>query len=87
MTQFTYANIKIHLDLKSLQEEVLDSCQTALLLNQYLKYYKLQATTSTKRYLNGMHQDILQIYTTCIDKSNGISITFKVNIERESDLR
>ena len=42
ITQFTYANIKIHLDLKPLQEEVLDACQAALLLNQYLKDYKLQ---------------------------------------------
>ena len=66
VTQFTYANIKIHLDLKPLQEEVLDTCQTALLLNQYLKDYKTQATTSTKRYLNGMQHDILQICINCI---------------------
>ena len=85
VTQFTYANIKIHLDLKPLQEEVLDTCQTALLLNQYLKDYKTQATTSTKRYLNGMQHDILQICINCIKKLNGISTTFGLKIEMESD--
>ena len=69
VTQFTYANIKIHLDLKPLQEEVLDTCQTALLLNQYLKDFKAKATTSTKRYLNGMQHDILQICINCIKKT------------------
>ena len=68
VTQFTYAYTKIHLDLKPLQEEVLYACQTALLLNQHLKDYKLQATTSTRRYLNGMQYDILQICTNCIKK-------------------
>ena len=85
VTQFTYANIKIHLDLKPLQEEVLDACQAALLLNQYLKDYKLQATTSTRRYLNGMQPDILQICINCIKKFNGISTTFGLKIEMESD--
>ncbi|HAO14034.1 MAG TPA: hypothetical protein DDE71_00485, partial [Tenacibaculum sp.] len=85
VTQFTYANIKIHLDLKPLQEEVLDTCQTALLLNQYLKDYKAQAATSTKRYLNGMQHDILQICINCIKKLNGISTTFGLKIEMESD--
>lgn len=33
VTQFNYANIKIHLDLKPLKEEILDACNTALLLN------------------------------------------------------
>ena len=60
VTQFTYANIKIHLDLKPLQEEVLDACQTALILNHYLKDYKARANTSVKRYFNGMQHDILQ---------------------------
>ena len=36
VTQFTYANFKIHFDLKPLQEEVLDACQIVLLLKQYL---------------------------------------------------
>ena len=40
VTQFTYANIKIHLDLKPLQEEVLDACQTALLSIHYIKNLK-----------------------------------------------
>merc|ERR1712208_18186 len=85
VTQFTYANIKIYLDLKPLQEEVLDTCQTALILNQYLKDYKTQATTSTKRYLNGMQHGILQICINCIKKLDGISTTFGLNIEMESD--
>ena len=85
VTQFTYANIKIHGDLKPLQEEVLDTCQAALLLNQYLKDYKQQATTSTRRYLNGMQHDILQICINCIKKLNGISTTFGLKIEMESD--
>ena len=41
--QFTYANFKIHLDLKPLQEEILDARQTALLQNHYLKDYKTRA--------------------------------------------
>ena len=85
VTQFTYANIKIRLDLKPLQEEVLDACQAALLLNQSLKDYKLQATTSTRRYLNGMQHDILQICINCIKKLNGISTTLELKIEMESD--
>ena len=43
VTQFTNANIKIHLDLKPLQEEVLEACHTALLLNHNLKNYKIQS--------------------------------------------
>merc|ERR1712148_37113 len=57
----------------------------ALLLNQYLKDYKAQGTTSTKRYLNGMQHDILQICINCIKKLNGISTTFGLKIEMESD--
>ena len=85
VTQFTYANIKIRLDLKPLQEEILDACQSALLLNQYLKDYKLKATTSTRRYLNGMQHDILQVCINCIKKFSGISNTFGLKIEMESD--
>ena len=54
VTQFTYANIKIHLDLKPLQEEVLDTCQTAPLLNHYLKDFKARANTFVKKYFNGI---------------------------------
>ena len=71
--------------MKPLQEEVLDTCQAALLLNQYLKDYKQQATTSTRRYLNGMQHDILQICINCIKKLNDISTTFGLKIEMEYD--
>ena len=69
VTQFTYANIKIHWNLEPLKEEFLDGCQTALLLNHYVSDYKAQANTSVKRYFNVMHNDILQI---CIEKLNHI---------------
>ena len=61
VTQFTYANIKIHLDLKPLQEEVLDACQTALLSKQYIKDYKARDNSSVKKYLFGIQNDVLQI--------------------------
>ena len=81
---FTYANIKFHLNLHPLQEEVLDACQTALLLNHYSKEYKARANTSVKRYSNGMQQDILQIYINCIKKSNCISSILRLKIELKS---
>ena len=73
VTQFTYASIKIHLDLKPLQEEVLDACQTALLLNHYLKDYEARANTSVKTYFIGMQNDVLQICINCTKKLHHIS--------------
>ena len=85
VTQFTYANIKIHLDLKPLQEEVLDACHTALLLNHYLKDYKAQSNSSIKKYFIGMQNDVLQICINCIKKLNHISTIFGLKVELESD--
>ena len=81
VTQFTYANIKIHLDLQPLQEEVLDACQTARLLYHSLKDCKVRANTSIKRYFNGMQHEILQICINCIKKLNGISTIFGLKVE------
>ena len=85
VTQFTYANIKIHLDLKPLQEEVLDACQTALLLNHYLKDYKARDNSSVKKYFIGMQNDVLQICINCINKLNHISKIFGLKVELESN--
>ena len=76
---------KIDLDLKSLQEKVLDACQTALILNYYLKDYKARANTSVNRYFIGMQNDVLQICIKCIKKLSHISKLFGVKIELESD--
>ena len=85
VTQFTYANIKIHLDLKPLQEEVLDACQTALLLNHYLKDYKARDNSSVKKYFIGMQNDVLQICINCIKKLNHISTIFGLKVVLKSD--
>ena len=85
VTQFTYANIKIHLDLKPLQEEVLDACQTALLLNHYLKDYKAGDNSSVKKYFIGMQNDVLQTCINCINKLNHISKIFGLKVELESN--
>ena len=85
VTQFTYAKIKIHFDLQPLNEEVLNACQTALLLNNYLKDYKARANTYIKRYLNEMQADILQICINYTKKLNDISTIFGLEVEIESD--
>ena len=59
VTQFTYANNNVHLDLKPLQKEILDICQSLLQLNHYLKDYTAQANTTVKIYFNGVQPDIL----------------------------
>ena len=85
VTQFNYANIKIHLDLKPLKEEILDACNTALLLYSYLKEYKSKTAESSRKYLKGMQEDIFNTCIRCINKFNGISTTFGLKIEIESN--
>ena len=85
VTQFTYGNIKIHLDLKPLQDEVLGAYQTALLLNHYLKDYKAQSSSSIKKYFIGMQNVVLQICINYIKKLNHISKIFGLKIELESN--
>lgn len=40
VTQFNNANIKIHLDLKQLTNEVMDSCNLALILHNFTLLHK-----------------------------------------------
>ena len=75
----------MHLDLKPLQEEVLDACHIALLLNHYQKDYKAQSNSSIKKYFIGVQNDVLQICINCIKKLSHISKIFGLKVELESN--
>ena len=71
--------------MKPLQEEVLDACQTTLLLKHYRKDYKAQSNSSGKKYFIGMQNDVLQICINCIKKLNHISTLFGLKVGLESN--